>query len=379
MTAPWDTVAARGTDPALLADVVAALLADEPGTRRRVADAVDAGRAPDRAVRTAVPGRLVHDPAVERAGRTWLDAGVRVALLGDPVCPPRVAAVPDPPPLLALRGDLAPLTSRPVVAIVGSRAATAYGRSVAAWLSEAAAASGAHVVSGGAVGIDGAAHGAAVDEPGRTTVVLGCGHDVPYPRPHAATGGLFQRVLAAGGAVVSECLPGTRPRAHRVRARNRLVAGTADVVVVVEGGARSGSLITATAASDRGVTVMAVPGDVRAPGSAAPHRLLTEGAAPCTSPDDLLDALGVAAARTPDQPGGTAAAAVPSVLPEPVRAVLADAWPRSIPVEELARQAAVPTGALLAALTRARVVGEVAVGPDGAVLRRSPSVAASAR
>lgn len=371
----WAEVAAPGTDPALLGDVVAAMRAGEAETRRRVADAIDRGDTATAAVRAAVDARLVADPGDASLAAAWRRAGVRVALLGDPGCPERLAAVPDPPPFVAVRGCIDDLSERPVVAIVGSRSATAYGRGVAAWLSEAAAAAGAHVVSGGAVGIDGAAHDAALDEPGGTSVVLGCGHDVAYPRPHATAGGLFARVVAGGGALLSESLPGAPPRAHRVRARNRLVAGLSDVVVVVEGGARSGSLITATAASDRGVTVMAVPGDVRAPGSAAPHRLLTEGAAPCTAPDDLLDALGVAARAATSQGsdgGSRAAAALPTVLPPAVRDVLVRAWPRPVTLEALSRDSGTATGVLLAALTRARVAGEVAQGPSGVVLRRSP-------
>lgn len=374
----WAQVAAPGTDPDLLADVVAALRGDESTTRRRVSDAVDAGRAADRAVRVVAGARVVADPADLGLARAWQAAGVRVAVLGDPACPPRAERVPDPPPLLAVRGDPDVLCSGPVVAVVGARAATGYGRGVAAWLAEAAARAGVHVVSGGAVGIDGAAHGASLDLPGRTTVVLGCGHDVAYPRPHAAAGGLFDRVVDAGGAIVSEYLPGTPPRAPRVRARNRLVAGLADAVVVVEGGARSGSLLTATAAGERGVTVMAVPGDVRAPGSAAPHRLLVEGAVPCTSPADLLDVLGRAAVPAPvsGPPGADADGAhAPSVLPDVVRRALVTAWPRPVPVEDLARNAGLATGALLAALTRARVAGEVAQGPAGVVLRRDPGPA----
>ncbi len=372
----WDQVAADGTDPALLGDVVAAMAADETGTRRRVVEAIESGADLSVAVRTAVGARLAPDAHDGRFVAAWRRAGVRVALLGDDGCPQRLAAVADPPPFVAVRGRLDDLVARPVVAIVGSRAATPYGRGVAAWLAEAVAAAGAHVVSGGAVGIDGAAHGAAIDEVGRTTVVLGCGHDVAYPRPHATSGGLFDRIVTGGGALLSESLPGTPPRPHRVRARNRLVAGLADVVVVVEGGPRSGSLLTATAASDRGVTVMAVPGDVRAPGSAAPHRLLVEGAAPCTHPDDLLDALGVAAVTSPGTPAtaghAPAAPAMPTVLPEAVHRVLATAWPRPVALDALAHDSGVTTGALLAALTRARVAGEVAQGPVGVVLRRSP-------
>ncbi|MEX0869263.1 MAG: DNA-processing protein DprA, partial [Nitriliruptoraceae bacterium] len=138
---------------------------------------------------------------------------------------------------------------------------------------------GARVVSGGAVGVDAAAHHASLASPGGTTVVLGCGHQVSYPRPHARTGGLFAQVVASAGTVCSELLPYEPPRPGAVRARNRVVAGLADVVVVVEGGTHSGSLLTASAAAEWGRTVLAVPGDVRAPGSQAPHRLLAEGAA----------------------------------------------------------------------------------------------------
>lgn len=374
---PWDAVAAPGTDPGQLAEVVGAMAQDEKATRRAVARAADEHG--ERAVHrlfppTVVDRDLVARTAGARHARAWAEHGVRVALLGDPGFPPRAAHVPQPPPFLAHRGDLSPLQERPVVALVGARAATAYGRGVAAWLAEGVAEAGVHVVSGGAIGIDGAAHGAACHLSGGTSVVLGCGHDVPYPRPHARPDGLFADVVSVGGAVLSECLPGTPPRPERVRARNRLVAGLADAVVVVEGGARSGSLITATAAGERGVTVLAVPGDVRAPGSAAPHRLLVEGALPCTSPADLLDALGQVA---PERPDGADAAAPgpagpPSVLPSPVRACLARAWPRPVDLDDLAREAGVAMGALLAALTRARVAGEVAQGPDGARLRRDP-------
>jgi DNA processing protein len=370
MTA-WDDLAAAGTDPNLLVDVVGALIADESGTRRRVADLLDQGADPGAALRRAVGTPPLVDVGAGEVRDRWRRHGVRVVLLGDPVWPDRLTTVADPPPLLAMRGAM-PDAERPTVAIVGARASTPYGRGVAAWLAEAAADAGVHVVSGGAVGIDAAAHGAAAELPGRTTVVLGCGHAINYPRPHASAGGLFDRVVDGGGGLMSEFLPMTRPQAHRVRGRNRLVAGLADVVVVVEGGARSGSLVTANAAADRGVTVLAVPGDVRAPGSAAPHRLLSEGAMPCTRPADLLDALGLMATGPPTDPSTGRARTTPSVLPGEVRDALATAWPRPVAVQDLAQQAHIDTGQLLAALTRARVAGEVAQTASGVVLRRPP-------
>lgn len=300
----------------------------------------------------------------------WCRRDVRVALPGSASWPSRLDPLPDPPVLLAIRGSL-PAPDVPTVAVVGQRRATSHGREVAAWLADAVARLGVAVVSGGAVGIDAAAHGAAVAAAGTTLVLLGCGHDVDYPRPHAIAGGLFDRVLEAGGALVSESLPSAQPRAHRVLARNRLVAALADAVVVVEGGARSGALNTASHAADQGVPVLAVPGDVRAPGSVAPNQLLAEGAAPCRDPDDILAAIGGnLELRAPPSaaPGSTAA---PSVLPDDVAAVLAQSFPRPIQVDDLAATTGRDAGSLLAMVTQARIAGEVATDIEGVRLRRA--------
>lgn len=385
MAARSTVVAAEGGDPERLLAALAWLTAP--------------GRGPD-GLRTEVARRTSGTPALPFAptdhgilgvvgpvGRTararaeevlerWQRLGVRAATVEDPAYPePLRAGWPhlDAPPLLAWRGQ-PPADGASAVAIVGARRATGYGTGVAAWLAEAVASAGARVVSGGALGIDAAAHRAALERPGGTTVVLGCGHAVAYPRPHAAPDGLFASVLDHGGTLLSEQLPTTRPHPGNVRARNRIVAGLADVLVVVEGGARSGSLVTATAAADRGVPVLAVPGDVRAPGSAAPHRLLAEGAAPCTAPSDLLETLGGVGAATADAAGGDASGdhVTLSVLPDDVHALLAAAWPRPVPVDDLAARTGRPVAVLLGALTRARVAGETADDASGVRLRRAP-------
>lgn len=378
MTAPagptagsgWEDVAAAGTDPAALARVVA-LSGDATGRRAVEAAVADDGLL-DRA--EALGADLLPTPTAGQrsvAARTlerWVDLGVRVVLRGDPAWPSRLQRLDAPPVWLAWRGR-GGLPVGPAVAVVGARRATPYGTGVAAWLAEAAGQSGATVVSGGAVGIDAAAHRAALDH--ATTVVLGCGHDVAYPRPHARRGGLFDQVLAGGGSVVSELLPAMEPRPWNVRARNRIVAGLVDVVVVVEGGSRSGSLVTATDAADAGVEVMAVPGDVRAPGSAAPHRLLREGAAPCTGPEDLLAALRTSAAPAGDTPTDAGAPNL-SVLPDAVVTVLADAWPRPLRPDQVAERAGLGIGVVLAAVTRGRVAGAVAGSVEGVRLTRAP-------
>lgn len=368
----WDAVAAEGTDPEVLAGVVHRLAAVGTGAVSLLREVLE--RAPHLDPQEAIlqvasdaqpdlsDGRDIRD--------AWVRRGVRVALPGDPGYPVRlVAGWPDPsaPLLIASRGDITRIDREPTVAIVGARRATGYGKGIAAWLAEACADSGVHVVSGGAVGIDATAHGAAVRN--GTAVVLGCGHDVDYPRPHAQPGGLFDRVIEGGGALLSEHLPFMSPKPGVVRSRNRIVAALSDAVVVVEGTSRSGSLLTATAAADRGVPVLAVPGDVRAPGSAAPHRLLAEGAAPCTSPEDLLAALDRAPAATDRVVGRSAATA----LPPAVHGVLAQRWPRPVPVDELSAAVQQPAARLLASITRARIAGEIAEDPDGIRLTRAPT------
>lgn len=377
-------VAADGTDPDHLARVVA--WAQRRGhhpdaLRRRIRDQQPADELPGMSgdgggshrVPSAALATAAGEPSAATAVsardvmRAWRTEQVRVALVGDAAYPGRLAAgwpEMDAPAWLAVRG--AAPSEAATVALVGARRATAYGSGVAAWLAEAAADASVHIVSGGAVGIDAAAHEATLGRAGTTTVVLGCGHRVAYPRPHARRGGLFDRVVDHGGGIVSEALPYDTPRAHRIRARNRIVAALADVVVVVEGGATSGALLTATAAIERDRTVLAVPGDVRAPGSQAPHRLLAEGAAPCTCPRDLLELVG-GQVRSAETPG-----AAPTHLPEAVHRALAASWPRPVRLEDLAVRAGQPVGALLAALTRAKVAGEVAETPDGVVLRRAP-------
>jgi DNA processing protein len=372
-------IAAEGTDPAVLAALLAWTVRPRRSLESLRRRALAAGVTPDgmaqrvhRWARAEVDG--ADATAAAALVEAWRRHACRLAVVGDPGYPARLGEdwpSSDGPVLLAAAGTVPELPTS--VAFVGARRASAYGTGVTAWLAEAAADAGALVVSGGAVGIDAAAHRAALAAGGATTVVLGCGHDVAYPREHARPGGLFDAVVAAGGVVVSEQLPSVPPRAGIVRARNRIVAGLADVVVVVEGGPRSGSLLTASAALERDRTVLAVPGDVRAPGSQAPHQLLREGAAPCTDPRDLREALGLVAGpagRTPQ--GSLAVEHATSVLPPVLRAALEAAWPRARRLEDLLSGSELTPGAALAAVTRAQLAGEVVEHADGLVLRAAP-------
>jgi DNA processing protein len=370
-------VAAEGTDPDLLTAAVAWLLTPRrsaDGLRRRCAG-IEAAEAAQR-LRAALPHpSTTQRQAAEVALGTWERLGVQAALVGDPAYPSQLAAgwpATPGPTLLSWLGQ--PPVDAPTVAVVGARRATGYGTGVASWLAATVARAGVHVVSGGARGIDAAAHRAALEEPGGTSVVLGCGHAVGYPRDHAAPGGLFDQVLDHGGSLLSEQLPDAPPHAGNVRARNRIVAGLSHAVVVVEGGSRSGALLTASAAADRGVPVLAVPGDVRAPGSVAPHELLAEGAAPCRGPGDLLETLGTTTARGGERQDATGDASVPPGLPQDIAALLVASWPRPVRVEELARRTGRSVPTLLGALTQARLVGAVSESVEGIRLRRAPSI-----
>lgn len=181
------------------------------------------------------------------------------------------------------------LPSGPMLAMVGTRKPTPYGREVAYRLAFDAAASGLVVVSGLAYGIDGIVHQAALDAGGKTVAVLGCGLDVCYPSRHR---GLARDIIGSGGAIISEYPAGTPPLQHHFPARNRIIAGLAEGVVVPEADAKSGSLITARFALEQSRVVMAVPGSILSQRSEGPNNLLKAGAVPVTTVADICLALG---------------------------------------------------------------------------------------
>jgi DNA processing protein len=200
--------------------------------------------------------------------------------LADPRYPRRLAGWEGAPAVLHAAGDLG---ERPlVVAIVGARAASGHGMVVARELARQVAAAGGSVISGGAVGIDAAAHRGAIEAGGHTVAVMASGLDIIYPDRHRP---LFDDILAAGGALLSPYLPGTPPRRGQFVARNGVIAALADAVVVVEAEPGSGSLHTASAARHMGRVVGA------APGSPGCERLLAGGDAVVSDLGDLRAAL----------------------------------------------------------------------------------------
>jgi DNA processing protein len=211
---------------------------------------------------------------------------ISVLTWDEPGYPSQLKEIDQPPPVLYLRGEVTAEDGW-AVAIVGTRAVTAYGRQVTEELALVLAQSGVTVVSGLARGVDGVAHSAALKAGGRTLAVLGSGVDRIYPPEHRA---MAEKIIAQG-ALVSDYAPGTPPDSSNFPPRNRIISGLALAVVIVEAGETSGALITAAFAVDQAREVFAVPGNIHAPQSRGPNRLIRDGAHPLLRPQDVLEAL----------------------------------------------------------------------------------------
>ncbi len=213
--------------------------------------------------------------------------GIQLLCREDREYPAALLHIPSPPPLIYIRGDLAPGDAWSV-AIVGTRSPTSYGREAARRLAAELAAAGVTVVSGLAIGIDSVAHIAALEAGGRTIAVLANGVDMVYPERNLR---LADRIRAQG-ALISEFPIGTRPLPQLFPVRNRLISGLTRAVVVVEARHGSGALITVEYALEQGRDVFAVPGPIYSPASAGPHQLIRNGAGLATCAADILEALG---------------------------------------------------------------------------------------
>jgi DNA processing protein len=251
-----------------------------PSAARREVVSAEAAKALDQA-----PEHLAA--LVESTGR-WLDdesSGPRhVLTLGDPAYPDLLLQTADPPLLLYVQGDPA-LLSAPGIGIVGSRHPTPQGKDNALAFSTQLSQAGWTIVSGMALGIDGAAHEGGLAGSGRTIAVVGTGLDRVYPRRHLE----LARRIAQHGAIVSEYAIGTPPLPPNFPQRNRIIAGLTRGTLVVEAALQSGSLITARLASEAGREVFAIPGSIHSPQSRGCHALLKQGAKLVESAADVLE------------------------------------------------------------------------------------------
>ena len=225
------------------------------------------------------------EEAREVRGRSEL-AGIHALAWTDPSFPSLLSAISDCPPVIWYRGDLKSLDA-PMIAIVGSRAASSVAVDTAARLAADLAARDVTVVSGLARGVDSAAHRGALTK-GRTIAVLGSGVDSIYPPEHKP----LAAQIAETGLVVSEHPPSSAPLPHHFPLRNRLISGLSLAVVVIEASEKSGSLITAACALEQGREVMAVPGNVLSGRNRGGHALLKDGAKIVETADDIVEGLG---------------------------------------------------------------------------------------
>ncbi|WP_397404968.1 DNA-processing protein DprA [Phenylobacterium sp.] len=287
--------------------------------------------------------------------------GARMLAACEPAFPLPLATLDPPPPLLWARGDTR-ILSRPAVAIVGARVASAAAQRFARGLAAELGQAGFVVVSGMARGIDAAAHEGAMAS--GTVAVLGGGVDDIYPPEHRP---LYDRIREAG-CVVSENEPGRIAVARDFPRRNRIIAGLSRAVVVVEAELRSGSLITARLAGEQGREVLAVPGSPLDPRARGANDLLRQGAAICEGIDDILRAL--EGLRGFEAPTATPYRDAPAEPDDGLRKRLADLLsPTPVSRDELVRATGAPAPMVFAALTELALAGRAELLPGGMVAR----------
>lgn len=318
------------------------------------AKAVDA--LPDLARRpVAIPARAEAERELEAGERL----GATLICAAEPAFPPLLAALDPPPPLIWVLGDQRML-SRPAVAVVGARVASAAGQRFARGLAAELGQAGRLIVSGMARGIDGAAHEGSLAT--GTVAVLGGGVGDIYPPEHAT----LHAAIASQGAVVSESPPDHRAQARDFPRRNRLISGLSLAVVVVEAELKSGSLITARLAAEQGREVLAVPGSPLDPRARGTNDLLRQGATVCEGAEDVLRALeGLGGLRERERrPWAGPADAPPDGLRDRVEALLS---PTPVTIDDLVRASGAPAPAVFAALVELSLAGVAVFGAGGTV------------
>lgn len=282
-------------------------------------------------------------------------APIHAVGVGDAAYPAVLGDLPDPPDELWWMGDWDVL-QRPLVAVVGTRRATSYGLRITREISGALARGGACVVSGMALGIDGAAHRAALESNGATIAVLGTGADVAYPRSHST----LHREIIQRGLVISEMPPGARSHGGSFIKRNRIIAALARLTIVVEAPFGSGALWTARMAMDLGRDLAIVPGPIDSPQSQGANEFLRDGAHPIVSVADALCLAGLAPERHAEP-------RVDDDVEMRIWAALADG---AATLDELCARSALPVAQCLTAITTLELRGAIECALTGEIRRR---------
>lgn len=270
---------------------------------------------------------------------------IKVVAIGDTLYPETLSQISHPPAILFAKGNLKAL-SQEMVAIVGSRKPTRYGRQVVEWLISSMVGSPVSIVSGLALGIDGLTHQACLSHGVTTVACIGSGLDRITPSSHQL---LARGILDKGGVILSEYPLGTEAMPYHFPARNRIIAGLSQSVVVVEGAKESGSLITAEFAKEYGRQVYAVPGSIFSPMSEGPHQLIADGARLLDSPMRLMATAATPSVKLADVPPG--AQALLTIL----------SAHESLSQDELAHELAADIRSLQATLSQLELLGYVEI------------------
>jgi DNA processing protein len=297
----------------------------------------------------------------------WLDAGDGTVLtFADPRFPDLLRNIPDPPPVLYLRGQ-APALRLLQLAVVGSRNPSPDGVRLARQFADELARLGIGVTSGLALGIDTQAHVAALDAGGVTIAVQGCGPDQVYPRRNSR---LAQRI-AEQGAVLTEFGVGMPPLAANFPRRNRIISGLSLGTLVVEAARRSGSLITAALAANQGREVFAIPGSIKNPLAHGCHHLIKQGAKLATSVDDILEEIReLAGLKEVTSKALTDGHADARGLDERCRLLLDNIGFGPVAMDELVDQTGLAAGITASLLSSLEISGHIEILPGGRIVRR---------
>ena len=285
--------------------------------------------------------------------------GSSVVAFTEPAYPSRLKNIPNPPPILYYKG-LISIFDRPTLAVVGSRRPSDYGLRMASKLVGELASAGVVIISGMAYGIDGAAHQAALEAGGITAAVFGCGLDFIYPPGHRTLASRIEQ----SGCLISEYPKGTKPERFNFPVRNRIVAGLADGVLVIEAGEKSGALVTANLALDQGRDILAVPGSVENEFSHGPNWLIKQGAVTVTSAKDIFENFGWHHPEAPKAPD-----VILTKLPKDELLIYEQISIQPLHLDELGRKALLTPGKIAEALLNLELKGLIMRKPGNFIVR----------